>query len=91
VAERFELYAAGVELANGYGELTDPHEQRARLEDAMAEKTCRYGAPWPIDEAFLTALSCMPPASGCALGMDRLIMLALGAPNLAQIQWRPPE
>jgi lysyl-tRNA synthetase class 2 len=90
VAERFELYAAGVELANGYGELTDPVEQRARLEEAMAEKARRYGDRWPIDEAFLQSLAAMPPASGCALGFDRLVMLALHAPSLRHVLWAPP-
>ncbi|MBX9746887.1 MAG: EF-P lysine aminoacylase GenX, partial [Hyphomonadaceae bacterium] len=63
VAERFELYACGVELANGFGELTDPVEQRARLIEAMDEKQKRYGQRWPIDEDFLAALAHMPPAS----------------------------
>jgi lysyl-tRNA synthetase class 2 len=56
----------------------------------MAEKQLHYAESWPIDEAFIEAVGRMPPASGCALGLDRLIMLALGAPNLAQVQWRPP-
>ena len=67
VAERFELYACGVELANGFGELTDPVEQRRRLIEAMDEKEKRYGNRWPIDEDFLAALAHMPPASGVAL------------------------
>jgi len=91
VAERFELYAAGVELANGYGELTDPVEQRRRLEAAMADKKRRYGEAWPLDEAFLKSLSQMPPASGCALGFDRLVMLALQAPSLRHVLWTPPQ
>ncbi|MBI1187748.1 MAG: EF-P lysine aminoacylase GenX [Alphaproteobacteria bacterium] len=89
LAERFELYACGVELANGFGELTDPIEQRARLEAAMAEKERRYGARWPIDEDFLAALAHMPPASGCALGIDRLVMLAAGAVHIDQVLWTP--
>lgn len=87
VAERFELYACGVELANGYGELTDPAEQRARLIEAMADKQKRYGETWPIDERFLAALTDMPRASGCALGIDRLVMLAAGAQRLSQVLW----
>jgi lysyl-tRNA synthetase class 2 len=89
-AERFELYACGVELANGFGELTDPAEQRRRLEAAMREKERRYGARWPIDEDFLAALAHMPPASGCALGVDRLVMLAVGAPAISHVLWTPP-
>jgi lysyl-tRNA synthetase class 2 len=89
VAERFELYACGVELANGFGELTDPAEQRARLIEAMAEKQKRYGKSWPIDEDFLAALAHMPPASGCALGFDRLVMLASGARSIQDVLWTP--
>lgn len=88
-AERFEMYACGVELANGYGELTDPDEQRRRLNAAMAEKQRLYGELWPIDEEFLDALALMPPASGCALGFDRLIALACGARSLRDVLWSP--
>ncbi|MGQ0671811.1 MAG: EF-P lysine aminoacylase EpmA [Hyphomicrobium sp.] len=87
VAERFELYCCGVELANGFGELTDAAEQRRRLEAEMAEKERRYGERYPIDEDFLAALAIMPPASGCALGFDRLVMLATGATHIDQVQW----
>ncbi|MDP4360857.1 amino acid--tRNA ligase-related protein, partial [Escherichia coli] len=72
VAERFELYACGVELANGFGELTDPAEQRRRFEAEMDEKARVYGERYPLDEDFLAALALMPPASGIALGFDRL-------------------
>ncbi len=89
VAERFEIYACGVELANGFGELTDPKEQRARFEDEMAIKERRYGERYPIDEDFLKALAHMPQASGVALGFDRLVMLATGAPSIAHVQWTP--
>jgi lysyl-tRNA synthetase class 2 len=89
VAERFELYACGVELANGFGELTNPAEQRARLVADMAEKHKRYGKSWPIDEDFLAALAHMPPASGVALGFDRLVMLASGARALQDVLWTP--
>jgi lysyl-tRNA synthetase class 2 len=88
-AERFELYACGVELANGFGELTDPAEQRKRLEAAMAEKQKRYGTSWPLDEDFLATLAQMPPASGVAMGLDRLIMLASGAPSIQHVLWTP--
>ncbi len=91
VAERFELYACGVELANGFGELTDPVEQRARLIEAMDEKQKRYGQRWPIDEDFLAALAHMPPASGVALGFDRLVMLATGARHINDVLWTPQQ
>jgi elongation factor P--(R)-beta-lysine ligase len=89
VAERFELYACGVELANGFGELTDPAEQRRRFEIEMAEKQRVYGERYPIDEDFLAALALMPPASGVALGFDRLVMLATGATSIEQVLWAP--
>jgi lysyl-tRNA synthetase class 2 len=89
VAERFELYACGVELANGFGELTDPVEQRARFEVEMEEKQRIYGERYPIDEDFLAALEHMPNASGVALGFDRLVMLATGAPRIDDVLWTP--
>jgi lysyl-tRNA synthetase class 2 len=89
VAERFELYACGVELANCFGELTDPAEQRRRFEIEMAEKQRLYGERYPIDEDFLAALAHMPPASGGALGLDRLVMLATGASRIEQVLWTP--
>ncbi len=88
-SERFEAYACGVELANGFGELTDPHEQRARFEADMAEKQRLYGRRYPIDEDFLSALAHMPPASGVALGFDRLALLALGGTDIRQVIWTP--
>jgi len=90
VAERFELYVLGVELANGFGELTDPLEQRKRFEHEMSEKERIYGERYPIDEDFLAALAQMPPASGVALGFDRLAMLATGSPRIEDILWTPP-
>ena len=89
VAERFELYACGVELANAFGELTDPAEQRRRFEAEMDEKARIYGERYPIDEDFLSALAHMPPASGSALGFDRLVMLATGAQRIEQVVWTP--
>ena len=89
VAERFELYACGVELANGFGELTDAAEQRRRLEREMAEKERLYGERYPIDEDFLAALAAMPQACGIALGLDRLVMLATGASRIEQVLWNP--
>jgi lysyl-tRNA synthetase class 2 len=88
-AERFELYVCGVELANGFGELTDSAEQRQRFEKAMGDKERIYGERYPIDEDFLSALAAMPPASGCALGFDRLVMLATGAERVDQVIWTP--
>jgi elongation factor P--(R)-beta-lysine ligase len=89
VAERFELYVCGVELANGFAELTDAAEQRRRLDNEMAEKARRYGERYPLDEDFLAALATMPQASGIALGLDRLVMLAVGASRIDQVQWAP--
>jgi len=89
VAERFELYVCGVELANGFGELIDPFEQRKRFEIEMIEKERVYGERYPIDEDFLAALAHMPPSSGVALGFDRLVMLAAGARNLNDVIWTP--
>jgi elongation factor P--(R)-beta-lysine ligase len=89
LAERFELYACGVELANGFGELTDAAEQRRRLEGQMAEKERIYGERYPVDEDFLAALGQMPQASGIALGFDRLVMLATGATHIEQVLWSP--
>jgi lysyl-tRNA synthetase class 2 len=89
VAERFELFMCGVELANGFGELNDPVEQRARLDAEMAKKLRLYGERYPIDEDFLAALGCMPAACGCALGFDRLVMLATGASQIDQVIWTP--
>jgi elongation factor P--(R)-beta-lysine ligase len=89
VAERFELYACGVELANGFGELTDADEQRRRFEIEMDEKARVYGMRYPLDEEFLAALALMPPASGIALGFDRLVMLATGAARIDDVIWTP--
>jgi lysyl-tRNA synthetase class 2 len=89
LAERFELYVAGVELANCFGELNDPNEQRRRLTAAMGTRARVYGERYPIDEDFLAALAQMPPASGGALGFDRLVMLATGAFHIEQVLWTP--
>ena len=89
VAERFELYACGVELANAFGELTDPVEQRRRFMIEMAEKQRVYGETYPLDEDFLASLAQMPAASGIALGFDRLVMLATGASRIDQVIWAP--
>jgi len=90
VAERFELYACGVELANAFGELTDPAVQRARLSADMDEKERLYGLRWPVDEDFLAALEHgLPDCAGIALGFDRLVMLATGARHIEDVLWLP--
>lgn len=89
VAERFELYVCGVELANGFGELTDPTEQRRRFQAEMDEKERVYNERYPLDEDFFAALGQMPRASGVALGFDRLVMLATGARNIGDVLWTP--
>jgi lysyl-tRNA synthetase class 2 len=87
-ALRFELYAGGVELANGFEELTDPAEQRARFEADRARRIALYpDQDWPIDEAFLAALPSLPPCSGIALGFDRLVSLAVGVSRLHDVMW----
>jgi lysyl-tRNA synthetase class 2 len=85
VVERFEAYACGLELCNGFGELTDPGEQRRRLEADLAERARRGLPAYPIDEKFLAALADMPPSAGVALGVDRLAMLLLGATDIRHV------
>lgn len=85
LVERFELYAGGLELANAFGELTDPIEQRRRFEAEAQERAARGRTVYPIDEAFLAALARMPPTSGIALGLDRLVMLAVGARDIREV------
>jgi elongation factor P--(R)-beta-lysine ligase len=89
VSERFELYACGVELANAFGELTDPAEQRRRFLADMDLKQQIYGERYPLDEDVLAALPLMPPTSGAALGFDRLVMLATGAEKIDDVIWTP--
>lgn len=89
VAERFEAYACGVEIANAFGELTDPAEQRRRFEAEADERERIYGERLPLDEDFLAALAHMPEASGVALGADRLVMLATGAGAVERVIWTP--
>jgi len=89
VAERFELYVAGVELANAFGELTDAAEQRRRFEADNAKREKLFGERYPVDEDFLAALGAMPPAAGIALGFDRLVMLAAGADTIDNVLWAP--
>jgi lysyl-tRNA synthetase class 2 len=85
LAERFELYVAGVELCNGFGELVDPVEQRARLEHDQAARRARGLPVYPIDERFLEALARVPPSGGNALGFDRLVALASGTTSIADV------
>jgi lysyl-tRNA synthetase class 2 len=91
VAERFELYVCGIELANAFIELTDPVEQRARFVQERERRHALYGPDWPLDEDFLAALTLgMPPSAGIALGFDRLAMIASGADRIGQVLWLPP-
>jgi len=86
IAYRFEAYVGGLELANAFGELTDPVEQRARFEDDLRIRAARGRALYPIDEKLLAALAeGLPPSAGVALGFDRLVMLATGAPSIDQV------
>jgi lysyl-tRNA synthetase class 2 len=90
VAERFELYACGLELANAFGELIDAREQRRRFEADMVLKERLYGVRYPIDEDFLAALEAgMPESAGIALGVDRLVMLLAGAERIEEVLWAP--
>jgi lysyl-tRNA synthetase class 2 len=91
VAERFELFICGIELANAFVELTDPVEQRARFVADRRRRHDRTGPDWPLDEDFLAALEHgLPPSAGIALGFDRLAMLASGADRIGQVLWLPP-
>lgn len=89
LAERFELYVCGLELANAFGELTDPVAQRKRFEADMDKKERLYGERYPIDEDFLAALAQFPESSGIALGFDRLVMLLTGAAHIEDVLWAP--
>jgi lysyl-tRNA synthetase class 2 len=89
VAERFELYCCGLELANAFVELTDATEQRARFVADRARRHALHGPDWPLDEDFLSAVAQLPPCAGIALGFDRLVMLATGAPRITDVQWLP--
>jgi lysyl-tRNA synthetase class 2 len=91
VAERFELFVCGIELANAFVELTDAVEQRARFLHDRTRRHEMYGPDWPLDEDFLAALAHgMPQSAGIALGFDRMAMIASGADRIAQVLWLPP-
>jgi lysyl-tRNA synthetase class 2 len=91
VAERFELFVCGIELANAFVELTDPVEQRQRFIADRARRHALHGQDWEMDEDFLAALAeGMPPSAGIALGFDRLAMIATGADRIGQVLWLPP-
>jgi lysyl-tRNA synthetase class 2 len=91
VAERFELFVCGIELANAFVELTDPVEQRERFVADRARRHALYGSDWEMDEDFLAALAeGLPPCAGIALGFDRLAMIASGAERIGQVLWLPP-
>ncbi len=89
VAERFELYCCGLELANAFVELTDATEQRARFEADRARRHALYGPDWGMDEEFLAAVASLPECAGIAMGFDRLVMLATGAARIGDVQWLP--
>ena len=90
VAERFELYWAGIELANGFSELTDAREQRLRFEATLEMRRQSGHAPSPLPETFLDSMEHLPPCAGIALGIDRLVMLLANADNLDQVVAFPP-
>jgi lysyl-tRNA synthetase class 2 len=85
VAERWELYLNGIEVANAYSELTDPVEQRARFEACAEQRRAMGKVVYPIDEVFIQSLENMPPSGGCALGLDRLLMILLGETSLDSV------
>lgn len=90
LAERFELYVCGLELANGFGELADEGEQRRRFLADMDLKERLYGVRYPLDEDFLGALAAgLPDCAGIALGVDRLAMLATDAERIEEVLWAP--
>ncbi len=91
VAERFELYWAGIELANGFSELTDAREQRRRFEAVLEMRRQSGYPPYPLPEAFLDSMTHLPPCAGIAFGMDRLVMLLANADSIDEVVAFPPD
>jgi lysyl-tRNA synthetase class 2 len=91
LAERFELYIAGLELCNGFSELTDPKEQKRRFNQEMANRHTDGASLYPMPEPFLEALEFMPASTGNALGIDRLVMLMADAPEIDEVVAFSPE
>lgn len=91
VAERFELYVGGLELANGFSELVDPEEQRRRFEEENENRRAMEKSVYPMPEKFLDELKQMPPSAGIALGIDRLVMVFLDAPSIDEVVAFTPE
>jgi len=91
VAERVELFAGGLELANGFSELTDPQEQRRRFEETNERRRARGDKVFPLPEKFLSFLADLPPSAGIALGIDRLVMLFTGASRIDEVIALAPE
>ena len=90
VSDRFEIFVCGLELANGYSELTDVNEHQTRFLTTIKNRVAAGGEPIPVDEAFLAALKTgIPECAGIALGVDRLVMLATGAENIEDVLWAP--
>ena len=91
IAERFEIYVGGIELANGFSELNDAHEQRKRFEKELKQRVLLGKRVSPMPERFLTALKNMPEAAGVALGLDRLVMIFSGASSIDEVVAFVPE
>ena len=89
--ERFELYMGGLEIANGFSELTDAGEQRRRFEEALQRRAAKKWSSYTMPEKFLTALPSLPPSAGIALGIDRLVMLFAGADRIDDVVAFTPE
>lgn len=91
VCERFELYIGGLEIANGFSELTDAAEQRQRFDEALKKRAAKHWASYDMPEKFLQALDALPPCAGAALGVDRLAMLCVGADKIDDVVAFAPE